>query len=477
MRNKPALAALLWLLVFYNCLKPAKLPVAAALCYAACCLNYLIMSKKKIVVFGPGPVFKGGMANYTGSLAKAFAQIPDTETHLISWTQQYPAIVPRDFIDRASRTDKMAGANVKVQYITNYNNPFTWRQTVNAIKAINPDMVVFQWSVAVQGLPLGYIARRLKQECSAELIFDLHFVVQKEQSALDKMLSKYGLAVADTYVVHAYKTVDELVSLFPALKLSVTENGQRSSNPAERNVIKLYHPVYDMFRPDPTFDLAAMKEKLHLKKHVFLFFGFIRKYKGLHFCLDAFSEVAKKRNDVSLLIVGESFWQTLDQSKLSTRVKTLLFGMAKSLFLKKTDDEKDYNPLAKIEELGIADCTTVINDFVPNEDVYKYFQVSDSILLYYEYATPSGVESMAYNFKVPVLASRVGHFPETIKDGYNGYLADAADTHDMALSMLKSIDSPIDRRNVDAMASRFSWDNYARTILTGTGDDTGASHH
>jgi len=205
--------------------------------------------------------------------------------------------------------------------------------------------------------------------------------------------------------------------------------------------------------------------ELGLKKHVFLFFGFIRKYKGLHYCIEAFAKMAKDRDDVSLLIVGESFWQTLDTTKLSTRIKQNLFGLAKSLFLKKEADEKDYNPLAMIIALGIEDKVTVINDFVPNEDVHKYFQVSDSILLFYEYATPSGVESMAYNFGMPVLASSVGHFPETIRHGYNGYLAKAGDTEDMAKIMTVSIDEPIDKTHVNETAKEFSWDNYAKTIL------------
>lgn len=422
------------------------------------------MNKKKVVVFGPGPMFKGGMANYTSSLARAFDRGTETETHIVSWTQQYPAIIPRDFIDRASKTDVLAGTNIKVHYLTNYNNPISWRETVNVIKEINPDVVVFQWSVAVQGLPLGYIARKIKAETNIEVVFDLHFVIQKEQSSLDKMLSSYGLAVADTYIVHAYKTVEELAILYPDKKFIVNETGARAGK-GESTVIKLYHPVYDMFKIDENFDIAAQKQALKLKKHVFLFFGFIRKYKGLHHCIEAFAKVAKQRDDVSLLIVGESFWQTLDNTKFSTKLKTTLFGFAKSIFLKKTDNEQDYNPLALIEQLGIKDCTTVINDFVPNEDVNKYFQVSDSILLFYEYATPSGVESMAYNFKIPVLATKVGHFPETIKHGFNGYLAEAENTTDMAAQMLASIEKPIDRANVDAMAKKFSWDNYAAAIL------------
>jgi len=107
----------------------------------------------------------------------------------------------------------------------------------------------------------------------------------------------------------------------------------------------------------------------------------------------------------------------------------------------------------------------VHNEFIANEDVPKYFQVADCGLLFYLYATPSGVESLSYNFRLPILATRVGHFPETIIDGYNGYLANDRDTNDMARVMLKFLDSPIPRENVDATAQHLSWRNYALATL------------
>ncbi len=164
------------------------------------------MAKRKIVCFGPGPKFKGGIANYNTSLAKVMDQMPDTEVHIVSWTQQYPAIIPREFIDKSSKTDFLEGTNIQVKYITNYNHPGTWKATLNYIKSLNPDKVIFQWSIAVQGLPLGWIAKRLQKETSIEVLFDLHFVIQKENSKLDQVFTKYGISSADNYIVHAYKT-------------------------------------------------------------------------------------------------------------------------------------------------------------------------------------------------------------------------------------------------------------------------------
>lgn len=415
----------------------------------------------RIVCFGPGPRFKGGIANYNTSLAKAFDKQDNTEVHIVSWTQQYPAIIPRDFIDRKSRKDQLEGTQIKVHYLTNYNNPFSWNKTVKEIAALKPDLVVFQWAIAVQGLPLGIIASKLVKK-KIHVVFDLHFVIQKEGSALDNRFTAFGIKSATSYVVHARQTADQLKELFPDKSFEVRTSFDVL--PSEKKaVLQLYHPVYDMFKPDPDFNKIKVKEEMGLKEHVFLFFGFIRKYKGLHQAIEAFAKLSQQREDVSLLIVGESFWQTLDTNKWSTRLKNQLFSIAKSLFLKKQDDERNYQPLELISKYKLQDKVMVVNEFVPNEEVHKYFQVSDNLLLFYLTATPSGVESIGYNFKIPMLATKVGHFVDTVKDGYNGYLAEN-NIASMTAVMQKAIEKPIPGANIAATAHLMSWENYAAQI-------------
>lgn len=418
---------------------------------------------KKIVCFGPGPKFKGGISNYNTSLAKALDKRGDCEVHIVSWTVQYPAIIPREFVDKSSKTDLLDGTNIKVKYITNYNNPFSWKATAKYIADLKPDIVIFQWAIAIQGIPLGRIAKRLKNQKNIEVLFDLHFVIQKEGSSLDNKLTKRGIKHADNYIVHALKTKNELDELF-GKKHEYNTTGKR---PNDKTVIKLYHPIYDLFKPDPAFEIETFKKENGLAKNVFLFFGFIRKYKGLHFAIEAFSKVAAKRDDVSLLICGESFWNTVDKTKLKNKIKSFLFGIAKGAFLKKKDDEGDYRPLELIKKYGLEDRTMVVNKFIPNEDLPSYFQVSDAVVLFYEYATPSGIESLSYNFKKPLLATKVGHFPETIDDGFNGLLAEAENTDDMARVMEKFLDNPLNPENVAEKTKDMSWENYASAILNG----------
>lgn len=417
-----------------------------------------------IVCFGPGPKFKGGISNYNTSLAKTLDKNPDNEVHIVSWTNQYPSIIPREFIDKSSRSDFMEGTDIKIEYLTNYNNPLSWRKTAKYIKSLNPDKVIFQWAISIQGLPMGSIAKWIKRNSDAEIIFDLHFVVQKEGSTIDERFTKMGIKHADTYIAHAYKTVDELKALLPKKEFSVNETGERTQD-GSTTVIKLFHPVYDLYQPDPQFDIQKFKHHLGLKDNVFLYFGFIRKYKGLHNAIKAFKKVTEKRDDVTFLICGEEFWATLDTSKISTKIKRGLFSIAQKIFLKNKESEQDYRPLSLVKELELEDSTVVKNEFIANEDVHKYFQVADCSVLYYLTATPSGIESLTYNFGLPILATKVGHFPETIKDGFNGYLAEPENIDSMAEQMIKFLDLPLPSENVYKSASKMSWDNYVSAIL------------
>ena len=210
--------------------------------------------KRNIVCFGTGPAFKGGMSNYNTSLAKSLSTFKDTKVHIVSWSQQYPSIVPRDFNDKVSTLDFLEGFDIPIKYITNYNNPFSWSETAIYIASHEPSQVIIQWSIAIQGLPIGALIKKLKKICKCEVILDLHFVTQKERSNIDQYFTKRGISLADTYIVHAYSTFRELQELFPKRKFKITETGERNRNQNlndETPVIKLFHTIYDLFEPDP----------------------------------------------------------------------------------------------------------------------------------------------------------------------------------------------------------------------------------
>jgi len=417
----------------------------------------------KIVVFGPGPGFKGGIANFNISLAKAFALQEDTETHIVSWTNLYPFFIPRDCIDNKSRTDLLEKHGVTVHYTLNYNRFSTWQKTYKTIVELAPDFVIIQWAFPIQAFPISYLIRQLKANTTIPVIVDLHLGNRKEYAKTVNWLTRYAIVFADAYIVHSYKTACEVKELFPAANFDLIEGLDDAADNTGKPILKLYHPIYDMYTPDPAFNVALQKEQFHLRQYVFLFFGFITKYKGLHHAIAAFAELAKTRDDVSLLIVGESSWQA-PRDRKRDRIKRLFSRKLRAQFVSQREDEQHYRPLEMIDQLGISDKTTVINEFVPNEEVHKYFQVSDAIVLFYETATASGVESIAYNFNIPIVATRVGHFPETVKEGVNGYLANPDDLAAMTEAMLNIIEQPIPSENIETASKNMSWESYVNSI-------------
>jgi glycosyltransferase involved in cell wall biosynthesis len=421
-----------------------------------------------IICFGPGPRFKGGIAQYNTSLARALHDA-GAQVTIVSWTQQYPAIIPREFLDRSSTATFLEGYDIPVHYLTNWNAPWTWLRTAKAILALRPDKVIIHWYNTTQGLPLAYIAGYLRAHGETEVIFDLHAVEAKERSSLDAWLSRRTLRHGHRFLAHARKSADELIAMFPEYEFELVPRGAHGSVDGKpvRRIQLLYHPIYTLFRPDPAFDREAWRTQHGLKGHVFLFFGFIRKYKGLHQCIAAFARLAGERPDASLLIVGERFWRTVDDHSWSVRTKRALFNVVKRVFLKRSDDEGDYDPLALIDQLGIGDRVVVVDRFIANEQVPPYFQASDAVVLFYETAMSSGVEMLGYNFGIPALATRVGHFPETITDGRNGYLANAGDVEDMVRVMKASMDHPIPPERVMAETRGMSWENYAQAVIQG----------
>jgi glycosyltransferase involved in cell wall biosynthesis len=59
---------------------------------------------------------------------------------------------------------------------------------------------------------------------------------------------------------------------------------------------------------------------------------------------------------------------------------------------------------------------------VPNEDVAKYYQVSDVVILPYRSATQSGILNVAYGFYKPVIVTDVGGLAEFVDEGKTGFV-------------------------------------------------------
>jgi len=161
---------------------------------------------------------------------------------------------------------------------------------------------------------------------------------------------------------------------------------------------KVVHPLYDNF--GEKIDKAKAREYLNINpdQTIILFFGFIRKYKGLDLLLEAMS-ILKNQNTNSkfripkLLIAGEFY-----------------------------EDRKIYDNL--INRLNIADELILKTDFITDSEVKYYISAADFIIQPYRNATQSGVTPLAYHFEKPMLVTNVGGLPDLVPDGKVGLVCE-----------------------------------------------------
>ncbi len=158
-------------------------------------------------------------------------------------------------------------------------------------------------------------------------------------------------------------------------------------------------------------------KELHLSENdkVILFFGYVRKYKGLDILIDALPEAIQQIPELKLLIVGEFY-----------------------------DDVSAY--ISRIERLGLKNNVLLINKFVPNEEVAKYYSAADVTALPYRSATQSAVLNVSYSFGKPVIAARVGGLSEFVKDNYTGIIIEPDDKESLTAGIIRYFSS---EKNID----------------------------
>ncbi|HZV81862.1 MAG TPA: glycosyltransferase family 4 protein [Geobacteraceae bacterium] len=314
----------------------------------------------KICLISPLPPFRGGIAKYCYSLAQELEKRHNLL--LLSYKRQYPALLygRKSQIDPEVGSHKISHEFTDVSYAIDSINPFTWHAAVEAIVAFRTELVILPWWVAYWTPMYLYLAAALKKR-GIRVVFLCINVFEHENSRLKKLLTEVTLGRADSLIVHSDQEKAEILWFNPTATV-------------RKHLLPLFR-----------YDGKATRRhdgKLHL-----LFFGFVRPYKGLDLLLRALAIL--KNRDVSLRIAGE-FWT----------------------------DKGEY--LELIKELGIDAQVEIIDRYVPEQEMRRFFEEADVVVLPYRKSKTSGVIATAYGFAKPVLATDVGGFHEVVRDGYSG---------------------------------------------------------
>ncbi len=380
-----------------------------------------LAQKQRIVMVGPVFPYKGGISHYTGLMCKAL-RIKYHVT-MVSYKMQYPKVLfkkeQRDYTN-----DSFAVEDTR--YWIDTANPFNIVTTAGKIKKKRPDLVIFQWWHPYFAPCYWILIRCLKlisPKCPVLLV--CHNVYPHERFPMDRFLTRLALKYADFYLVQSQKDERDL--------LDIIENARY------RRVV---HPTYDFFNMTG-INRGEARKKLGVseKDPVILFFGFVRKYKGLHHLLKAMPEIISQICHVRLLIVGD-------------------FGEGREEYM---DEIKKYEMTGNI---------ILREGYCPDKEVELYFSASNLVVLPYEEATQSGIAQIAFGFDRPVIATEVGGLPEVVSEAQTGYIVPPSDPEALAGAIIRFFIEKKEEEfvaNIRREAKRFSWDRMTEEIEELTG--------
>lgn len=289
-------------------------------------------------------------------------------------------------------------------------------QVLRKLRQLDPDVIHVQWLPlpVVDRLSLP-VLRRL-----APTVFTVHDS-NPFHGATSSRLQLLGtgdvLSAFDHLIVHTEFTKRELVA----------------DGVDDRQISIVQHGVL----PYPPATTTAEKEA----DNRILFFGTIKPYKGVEELLRAVAALpADLLNETELYIAGRP------EMPIDSLTETA-------------------------QEMGIDEHVTWDLRYIPDDEIAALFESADVVAFPYREIDQSGALMTALQFGTPIVATRVGGFPEVLDDGIHGRLVDKGDTAALSDALVETLRDPERAAAMgEAVASlaetTYSWNRIAEQTMT-----------
>lgn len=362
-------------------------------------------ARVRIGLVGPVLPYRGGIAQHTTMLHRSLCE--RVELCTISFRRQYPKhLYPGSSdLDPEHKGHHESG----VHYILDSVNPLTWAAACDILSAHSPQQVIIPWWTFFLAPCFGFVAHSLRKRGISSM-FLCHNVEDHESAFWKTALSRKVLSQGSSFLVHSKSEEAKLKRFLGKSPIAVHP-----------------HPVYHQFPP-------ATRKLPRRARLELLFFGFVRRYKGLDVLLEAMHLL--REEEVFLTIAGE-WWEEDPKLRIS-----LADGIRRN----------------KVE---------AVKRYLSEQETAEYVERADVLVLPYRSATGSGVIPLAYHYGKPVIASRIGGIPEVVIDGVSGRLFEPEDPYALAEVIREFLHtSPGEmEKGVRTAAERMTWHSLAECIL------------
>jgi len=373
----------------------------------------------KIAIIGSAHPLRGGLAAFNERLAAELMQ-EGHEVVIYSFSLQYPNFL---FPGKTQYTDEAAPKSLNIKTVINSVNPFNWLKVGQQIKSEKFDLIIVKYWLPFMGPAFGTILRRAKKKKHTRVACIVDNIIPHEKRPGDKAFTNYFIKPVDAFVTMS-KDVLKDVKTF-------------TNKPAYFTP----HPLYDSYNEPVSKQEGCEKLNIDAAKKQILFFGFIRRYKGLDLLLEAMADERIKQAGIELIVAGEYY-----------------------------DDAAVYNEI--ISRQNLQSTVHLFTDFIPNDEVRYYFSAADLVVQPYRHATQSGITQIAYHFEKPMVVTNVGGLAEVVPDGKVGFVAEP-NPQSIAGAILKFYEPgslPNLQESILEEKKKYSWATFTKVLMNAIGD-------
>jgi len=218
--------------------------------------------------------------------------------------------------------------------------------------------------------------------------------VESFSSGSSASMARRIFDAADLLIVHNTASMEALLAIAPSA--------------AGRSVIVPHGNYIDYVRAVPKED-ALKRLGIEGRGPFVLFFGQIKKVKGLDILVSALPDVAARFPGMRLIIAGK-VWK---------------------------DEISEYS--SAIENAGLSGRVISHIRYIPDELVPYYYSAADIVALPYRKIYQSGVLLMAMSYGKPVVVSDLPGMTEIVRDGVNGFVFKSGSAEALSGSLLSAL--------------------------------------
>ena len=371
------------------------------------------MNKKVIIIGSAWPLRAGGLATFNERLAKQFME-EGFDTSIYTFSLQYPSFL---FPGSTQLSNEPAPAHLKIKACINSINPFNWLKVGNELRKVKPNYIVVRFWMPFFGPCLGTILKLVNRNKFTQIICIADNVIPHEKRMGDTLLTKYFFSS-----IHRFVTMSEKVN-------------QDLKTFTQKPSINIVHPIYDNFGDILSKEEARKHLALPINEKIILFFGFIRKYKGLDLLLEAMNNANIREANIKLLIAGEFY-----------------------------DNKEEYELI--IAKYNLANSLYLRTQFIDNSEVKYYLSAADFVIQPYKNATQSGVTPLAYHFEKPMLVTSVGGLANLVPHMKVGIVTEPnADSIAAGIMKLYELGETHFLKHLCEEKKKFSWEHLTTAII------------